>query len=779
MATGMNRGGFTLGLNAPAPDSPPGSGGLVFALQSGDPSKVSVPATVTVPTGSTSTTVTLFGKASTLDAQMVDHPVTITAHAAGLADGTAAVSDADPSLQFSSPPAGSRTTNSPPVDLTVNVLNPRCQFCGDVLTDPLTLNFSVLDANTGAQSSIVTIGPPRLVLAAGTSSTQKAGKVTVGTPTGTGSYVISFSANGGLGIKTLTSGVVTVKQSSILTVTSGTVAATMNRGGFNLQLDSPAPDSPPNTGGLLVSFSFSDQGAHATADPIIVPTGQMSASFNVRGLVSTRDPSGDHPVTLTASAPGFSSQTSQISVADPVFSLNASSLPHTSSGTRVAISAQVINSGCRFCGDVLNGTLGVGFAAIDPSTNQTSSIVSLSPKPANVIIPGGGSSTANVQQVFVETPSATGTYRIDVSAAQGLATVSSAVVTVTPPGLVALAGGPVATHMHRDNIQLTLDSPAPTGGLTVNLKSLGAQVGVPDSVLVAAGSSSGSFAIQGLASTHDANGTDHPVTITATLGSTSANAQVSVSDPILSLSAGTLPHTTLSAPTNVSATVINPNCQFCGDVLIDPMDLTFAAIDPSTGLASAIVSLTPSSGAVTIPKDRNSTTFPSQPVKVGTPTATGNYRIDVSAPDAPTVSSPVVTVTQPSINFLESGTIPYGMSRQFTVQIDSPAPAGGLQINLGSTQTGVASVPASVVITAAQQSATFAVTGAKLQAGQQPQTIQISASAVESPSESPSSPSCVRCCHWQRVRSRTRRSAHLRASALPSSIRAVSSAERC
>ena len=76
--------------------------------------------------------VTISGKAPTLDSQNVDHPVTITAHAAGFADGTAAISDADPIVQFGTAPATARTTNSPPQDITVNVLNPKCLSCGDV-----------------------------------------------------------------------------------------------------------------------------------------------------------------------------------------------------------------------------------------------------------------------------------------------------------------------------------------------------------------------------------------------------------------------------------------------------------------------------------------------------------------------------------------------------------------------------------------------------------------------------------------------------------------------
>src|SRR5260221_4646599 len=70
-----------------------------------------------------------------------------------------------------------------------------------------------------------------------------------------------------------------------------------------------------------------------------------------------------------------------------------------------------------------------------------------------------------------------------------------------------------------------------------------------------------------------------------------------------------------------------------------------------------------------------------------------------SAQGFSSVPSSLVTVNQPAITGLSAGSVAAGMHRGgFGISLDSPAPAGGLLINLASTDSTIATVPQSVTI---------------------------------------------------------------------------------
>ena len=286
---------------------------------------------------------------------------------------------------------------------------------------------------------------------------------------------------------------------------------------------------------------------------------------------------------------------------------------------------------------MLTSPLTVTFAAVDPSTGQASGIVTISP--AQVTIPAGQNASNSVQTVTLNTPTGTGTYAVVLSA-PGLTSVTSSSVTVTPPSITAPNSAQtlqVGAGMHRDFIRSRLTRHAPSGGLIVSLSSADtSKFTVPATVTVPASSSSVNFTLTGVASTHDQQGQDHPVTLTLTapqpwIGSTST---VSVTAPVFSINNLLTPRTMQSAPDPVTISVFNPACN-CNDVLNAPLSIGLSIQSTTSGIATV------SPATVTIPL--NSALSPQANISTPT-TAPGTYTLIVSANGFTTLVSTVVTV---------------------------------------------------------------------------------------------------------------------------------------
>jgi hypothetical protein len=313
------------------------------------------------------------------------------------------------------------------------------------------------------------------------------------------------------------------------------------------------------------------------------------------------------------------------------------------------------------CG-VLNADLAVTFSAVDPSTGGLSSIVKLSApgvQPAvslTLTMAANTQTTYNSPFVRAEMPTAQGQYQIKVSAT-GVTSGFSNTVTVGQPAITSITVGALGVGMHRTDSSIGLDSPAPPGGLLVNLLSSDpSKVQVPARVTIPAGEQGlgSAFTMTGLATTIDAQGRDHPITITASVSdnswksvTTQATVQPTLAFVVQNVQAT---RTTQSAP-NVSIWT-DLRCGGgvdCG-VLNADVTVTFAAIDPSTGGVSSIVKLSApgiqaaTSLAVTMAAN-SSTTYNAPFITAGTPTATGQYRITTSAAGIVAGVSAVVTVT--------------------------------------------------------------------------------------------------------------------------------------
>jgi hypothetical protein len=201
--------------------------------------------------------------------------------------------------------------------------------------------------------------------------------------------------------------------------------------------------------------------------------------------------------------------------------------------------------------------------------------------------------------------------------------------------------------MHGAGWYVTLDSPAPAGGLTVNLGTTDPKIAtVPISINIAAGQTSSPY--PGFVVTAHNVGI---ASITASVVDGSwqpATGQITVITPSLFVYGVTATRTTASAPdTGIYAYLLCGNGYGCGQ-LNEDRAITFSAVD-TTGKPSSIVTLnTPtkaSASSVVVTMLANSTNTYNNPfVTADRPTATGQYQITTSATDVTPGSSAVVNV---------------------------------------------------------------------------------------------------------------------------------------
>lgn len=325
--------------------------------------------------------------------------------------------------------------------------------------------------------------------------------------------------------------------------------------------------------------------------------------------------------------------------------------------------------------EVILGTVASGDGQVVTLTSSNSTIASV---PASVTI-AAGSQAGSFQ---VTTGANSGTATITGSIA-GLPAANAAVI-VSPLSMTVAPDSPLLAINRGFNATVTLNQPAGTGGVTVSLAA--APTGIititPASQTIAAGQTTAVFAVS-------AGGTGGSVVLTASaLGYTSATAPITVTSNLISF--GTVP--VLAPSQNASL----------------PVSLSVAA--PTGGLTinfastnTAVATVTPSvfvpAGAV----------LPAANPQV-TGASIGSAQITASAAGfAPDTVAVTVTVT----SSLTPTTISLNATRTTTatINLSAAAPAGGITFNLSSSNTGVATVPATATVLQGQLSATFTVTG--------------------------------------------------------------------
>jgi hypothetical protein len=259
------------------------------------------------------------------------------------------------------------------------------------------------------------------------------------------------------------------------------------------------------------------------------------------------------------------------------------------------------------------------------------------------------------------------------------ATLSS--VTVSPS---TVAGGASSTA------RVTLSAAAPAGGAVVSLSDNSAAVTTPASVTVPGGSTSATATITTIAVTASTS-----ATVSAVYAGVTRNASMTV-DP----AAPAAP--SLVAPAN-AVIVTQP-------VTLDWNDVATATsyeiqVDNSSTIASPFVA--------------NQTVTASQVTLGGLPAQQLWWRVrarnaaGVFGPFSSTRRFTVQGTSAPaslSAVAVSPSTVVGGNSSTGTVTLTSAAPSGGALVSLSSSNTAVATVPASVTIAAGAASATFAAT---------------------------------------------------------------------
>ena len=463
-----------------------------------------------------------------------------------------------------------------------------------------------------------------------------------------------------------------------MTISPGTVMGGNNSGG-TLTFSGPIPPGTwPALPDAVVRFSSSDPSVAALfpGDDYVV-AGSTSHAFRIftRGVPTTRS------VTFTAYFD--STALSGVLTVGAVNGVTVSSL-----GANVT----TLRGGEGGVATVALGAAAPAPLLVTVSTNHPELFTSL---PANVTV-FTGSTTASF--AFVTSKAIAATTPVSLTAAYG-ASAASVGLTVSPPAaatppLVNVTVSPATVNGGSPSTgTATLQGAAPSGGAVVQLFSSNGAASVPASVTVPAGATSATFAIATASVSADT-----AVTITA-LERLSASTSLTVK-------AAAAPPPTPAAPTLLSpangATPAQP-------VAFDWSDVTGAAsyeiqVDDSTTFTAPLVVdqiVTPSAftagGFAGVQHAWRVRGINS----AGTAGAWSSVRTfqPQTAPAAPALSAIALNPTS----------VVGGNAAQGTATLTGAAPAGGASVALSSSNTTVATVPASVTVPAGATSATFSV----------------------------------------------------------------------
>ncbi len=435
---------------------------------------------------------------------------------------------------------------------------------------------------------------------------------------------------------------VSVSPSTVASGASATVTVTLS--------------AAAGTGGASVSLSSSSS-AFPASGTITVPAGQISASTSVSAGTVTSSTSA----TVTASYAGVS-KTAGVTVT-------------AAAGSGVTLSSVSVSPATVASGGTVSVTLSLsGGAPAGGATVTLSSTSSAFSLPASVTFPQGavvGTLTAKAGTVSASTnvtisaayqgTTKTATLTITPSGSTSSATLSS--VTVSPS---SLTGGSSAT------VTVTLTGAAPSGGATVSLSSNSSAFPVAASVTVPAGQTSGSVTVQTKA-------------VSASTAVTVAAAYQSVTKTTtVTLTPAATPTATL---TGVS---ISPSSVTSGSTA--SVTITLSAAAPTGGVT---VSLSSNSAAFPVP---SSVTVPrgqtQAAITVQTTTVSSNTPVTVTASSGGatrTASATLTAVVLPTLSSvtISPSTVTSGGAITLTIDLSSPAPAGGALMPISSSNPSV------------------------------------------------------------------------------------------
>jgi trimeric autotransporter adhesin len=666
---------ITLPFVAPA-------GGIALNVVSSVPSVAAAATTVTVPAGQSS---------ATFDINAVGVGQTIvTVSRSGLLGAQAQVAVV------------------PPPSLT---LSPSQLTMGVGRTTQLTISSSVPATGSGlsvalsSNNAAVATLPSSVVIPSGSTSASVAL-----TTAAVGTATIQAQANG----YTASSTGITVRPVS-LNLPAGTLVAPGSTRSIPLTLSDPAP-----AGGLTVALTSANTSAATVPAALTVAEGQSQANFVLTGVATGTS-------SISANATGYQPASMAATVESVTIGVASSiSLPVEAVHTYAVTLSRPAPAG----GVVAN----LAIADTSKATVSPSSITIAEGETS------GGTVLANVTGLSQGTTVLSAT-------SLGLTATSVPVAVTAKANLVfntsaATVGKGLKTYSAEVSVSRKTGSSnyAPNIPVTVALTSGdSSKASVPATATIPAGQSTVYFFVTGVDLTA---GT--PVAVDAaatTYTSPATKLGVNVVTPVFSFSSLSTSRSPNSARDDFQLSVTTPGSSFS-------TQQTAAADMP---IAVSIIDATPSGvvdgfySALTGGSSLNQVlmkagTNDSTTALVGSPVAAGSYKVQASAPGIATVTSPTVQVTGPELKF-SRGSVTVGKGlRTYSAEVTIARAAAGVEfsapealtLNLTSSDTTKATVPATVTIPANQSSVSFLVTGVNFTGGT-PVTVDAAAAGFSAP----------------------------------------------
>jgi hypothetical protein len=412
-------------------------------------------------------------------------------------------------------------------------------------------------------------------------------------------------------------------------------------------------------GGVTVDLS-SDHEAVATPPFVLVPEGSASAN----AMLTTSAVAADVTVTLTATL-GASTRDATLMVRAP--RLEA-----------VTLSATQVTGGTAVTGTVaLDGIAPEGGLVVAVASNAAAASV-----PTQVEIVAGLASADFTIATSAVSAEVTATITATLA---GVSKTTS--LSVGPAGLAqlhfvpqTLRGGATTTGT------VSLGGPAPSGGATIALSSGSAELTLPSSVIVQAGSTSATF-------TANASPVEMATDVVVTSGylGTSQTGVVTITPPDLVTFDVTPALVIGGEPATGQATIDAPAAGGGASVNITTTDPTL--VPPAN---------------LTIPRGttNGSASLPTSPVETST-------SVVVSATRNGITRSSVVTLQPGSVTLATLTIAPASLigsnTATGTFTLTNPGPAGGLAVELTSADPSRASVPSVVVVPGGATQGTFPI----------------------------------------------------------------------
>ncbi len=437
-----------------------------------------------------------------------------------------------------------------------------------------------------------------------------------------------------------------------------TVSPTSVVGGISstgtVKLTGPAP-----AGGAVVTLSSSNTTAAQAPASVTVAPGATSATFTV----TTSPVSSNASVTIT----GIYGVTRTATLTVTVATLSSVSLSPTS-----------VIGGTSSTGTLrLSGPAAGAGAVITLSSNNTT----VAQVPASVTVAAGATSATFT---VTTTPVASNT-SVTISGTYGIArtatlTINAATLTsVTLNPATSVIGGTSSTGT------VILNGPAAGAGAVITLSSNNTTVAqVPASVTVAAGATSATFTVTTTPVASNAS-----VTISGTYGIARTATITILAATLTSVTLN--PASVIGGTTSTGTVTLNGPAPAAGAVVTLSSSNTAAATLPAT---------------VTVAGGATTATF-----TVTTKPVTVNFNVTITGSRG-AIRTATLTVQTPVASSLAlNPTSVKGLSPSTgTVTISGPAPSVGTVVTLSSSNTAVATVPASVTVTSGNTTATFTVT---------------------------------------------------------------------